>query len=237
MAGGTVPLPASPNVSIDRAIESPIALGSLLWFLWADFNERKNGSSGTRWDVKAFWCEEEIFYDGTQLQPLFAYRRWGLLGDSVVAWKGPCHVTFEHMVDVEDILSRSAIAGAEMVHFIVEVFDRELATGVLLQRLFASLVKDILTEMSPILEGPVLVRDGDDLYWDDRKLSISIASQSAVSTMMHFAVNISNQGTPVKTASLEDFHVKPKEFAEALMAALTYEWESVLEATQKVRPL
>lgn len=183
------------------------------------------------------FAEESMHYDGTQLKPLFAYLQWGIMGDSVVAWRGSCDVSFEHMVDGEDLIAESSIAGSEMLHFIVEVFDRELATGVLIQRIFAAIIKDLLHEMSPVLGDQILVRDGDDLYWGDRKLSISIASRSAVSTMVHFAVNISNQGTPVRTCALEDLSVDPKEFANAAMEALALEWNSVLNATRKVRPL
>ena len=183
------------------------------------------------------WIEEPIHYDGTQLKPLFAYLKWGILGDSIVSWRGSCDVGFEHMVDGEDLIAESAIAGSDMVHFIIEVFDRELATGVLLQRIFAAIVKDLLVEMSNELEEHSLARDGDDLYWGDRKLSISIASQSAVSTMVHFAVNVSNMGTPVRTCSLEDLGVDAREFAGAAMDALALEWSSVLKATRKVRPL
>lgn len=187
--------------------------------------------------MQTSWIEERTHYDGTQLRPLYAYLQWGVLGDSVVAWRGSCDVSFEHMVDGEDLLAESAIAGGEMVHFIMEVFDRELATGVLLQRIFASIVRDLLVEMSPLLQEQSLVRDGDDLYWGDRKLSISIASKSAVSTMVHFAVNITNAGTPVRTCALDDLEVDPKEFAQAAMDALSMEWSSVLKATRKVRPL
>lgn len=183
------------------------------------------------------WIEESLHYDGTQLKPLFAYLHWGLLGDSIVSWRGSCNVNFEHMVDGEDLLSKSMIAGSDMIHFIIEVFDRELASGVLIQRLFASIVKDLLVELSPELEEQSIVRDGDDLYWGDRKLSISIASKSSVSTMVHFAVNVSNLGTPVKTCSLEDLRVDPREFAVSAMDAFVLEWASVLNATRKVRPL
>lgn len=187
--------------------------------------------------MQTSWIDERIHYDGTQLKPLYAYLRWGILGDSIVSWRGSCDVSLDHMIDGEDFINESTIAGGEMVHFIVEVFDRELATGVLLQRIFASIIKDLLVEMSPALEEKYLVRDGDDLYWGDRKLSISIASRSAVSTMVHFAVNITNAGTPVRTCALEDLEVDPREFAQSAMDALAMEWTSTLKATRKVRPL
>lgn len=183
------------------------------------------------------WMSEPLHYDGTQLKPLFAYLKCGMVGDSVIAWRGSCDVSFEHMVDGEDFIAQSPIAGSDMIHFIVEVFDRQLATGVLIQRIFASIVKDLLIELSADLDDHSLVRDGDDLYWGDRKLSISVASQSTVSTMVHFAVNVSNNGTPVKTSSLEDLRVDPEEFAGAALDALSLEWASVLMATRKVRPL
>lgn len=187
--------------------------------------------------MQSQWINETIHYDGTQLKPLYAYLNWGILGDSIVSWRGSCNVGFEHMVDGEDLIAESTIAGSEMIHFIIEVFDRELATGVLIQRIFAAIIKDLLIEFSPVLDNQSLVRDGDDLYWGDRKLSISIASRSVVSTMVHFAVNISNQGTPVRTCALDDLEVDPQEFARASMDALSLEWNSVLKATRKVRPL
>jgi hypothetical protein len=187
--------------------------------------------------MQTLWLNEKLHYDGSQLKPLFGYLNFGVLGDSVLSWRGSCDVSFEHMADGEDLIAESTIAGSDMVHFIVEVFDRELATGVLLQRIFAAIIKDLLVEMSRELEEHGVVRDGDDLYWGDRKLSISIASRSSVSTMVHFAVNISNQGTPVKTGSLEDLGVDIHEFATAAMDALALEWNSVLKATRKVKPL
>lgn len=187
--------------------------------------------------MKNYFVNEKIKYDGSQLQPLYAYLNYGVLGDSIIAWVGACHVDFKHMIDGEDLIASAKIAGDEMLHFIVEIFHRELASGVLLQRLMASIVKDILEEKSKVLEKESLARDGDDLYWGDRKLSISIASKSSVSSQIHFAVNITNTGTPVKTCALQDFAVDAKDFALEVMAAVTAEWESIVEATQKVRPL
>jgi hypothetical protein len=183
------------------------------------------------------WVNENLHYDGSQLRPLFAYLQFGILGDSIISWRGSCDVTPESMVDGEDLNQGAKIASEEMLHFIIEVFDRELATGVLIQRIFAAIAKDILHEISPRLGEEILVREGDDLYWGDRKLSISVASRSAVSTMIHFALNITNLGTPVKTCCLEDLQVDPISFAEQIMEAFSQEWQSVLKATRKVRPL
>ncbi len=186
--------------------------------------------------MKTKWLKQTDLYDGTQLRSLYAYLDHKILGDSAVAWAGPCDVSFEHMVDGEDLLDRSMIRGSNMVHFIIEVFDQSLMSGVLLQRLFANIVRDVLIELSPMKSLEIL-RTGDDLYWKNKKLSISIATRSPVSTMVHFAINISAKGTPVDAGGLEDLKVNVMDFANRCLEILKSEYESSLDATRKVRPV
>jgi len=102
-----------------------------------------------------------------------------------------------------------------------------------MQRLLASLAKDSIEELS----GEKILREGDDLYWNEGKLSISIATQSPVATMIHFAVHITHENTPVKTASLEDLNIDPIQFAKNLMDNFAEEVKSMQVATEKVRPI
>lgn len=184
--------------------------------------------------MKAKFLHVDEKYDGAQLVSLRNYLKHGLLGDSVVAWIGPCDVTLDHMVDGEDLVAGAEIRGGSMLHFIVEKFDCTLLAAVGLQRLLASIVRDELSASGEIGKG--LFRDGDDIYSSDRrKLSISIATQSPVSSLIHFAVNVSNEGTPVKTLSLGDLKVEPKAFAEKILAKFCSEVDSIVEATHKVR--
>ncbi len=188
--------------------------------------------------MKTKFVKGQMKYDGRQLRPLWAYTQHGLSGDSIVSWLGACDIKFENMVDAEDQIEQSEIRGDLMLHFIIEMFDRELFTAVALQRLFASLVQDHLNGSSKILQKTEgLRRHGDDLYWKKSKLSISIASCSAVSNQIHFAVNVVNTGTPVKTCSLGDFKVSPQAFALEIMGLFSQEYKSIQFATQKVHPL
>lgn len=183
--------------------------------------------------MKTKLIKKNFSYTGEQLRPHFAYENYGILGNSVVSWIGPCDIPFSHMVDLEDVLAKSPIRGGSMLHFIVEVFNQTLFSAVLLQRILASIVKDEIESRSDV----DLVRKGDDLYWDDRKISISIASISAVSTQIHFAINITNKNTPVKTAALDDFKINVNDFAKTILGKFSSEFESIEEATQKVKPL
>ncbi len=175
-------------------------------------------------------------YDGTQLRSQFAYLEHRILGDSVVAWIGPCHVSLDNMVDGEDFLDQSSIAGSEMVHFIIEYFNQSLFSGVLLQRLFANIIRDVIYELSPV-KNLKLLRQGDDIYLSDKKLSISIATSSPISTLIHFAVNVRTEGVPVPAVGLKDLKVSETEFIKKCLASLKNEFESSLTATMKVRPV
>lgn len=185
--------------------------------------------------MKTIWLENKLDYDGSQLAPLFAYRTTGILGPSCVVFRGACNVRVDKMVDLEDLRAQAEIRGNDMVHFILEIFDHDLFGAVSFQRIVADLSRTVIYELS---SGRVsLRRDGDDLYLDKRKLSISIATASPVSQMVHFAVNVTNEGTPVLTCALEDFDIQPEIFGRTLMAKIMHEFQSVVEATQKVRPI
>lgn len=188
--------------------------------------------------MQTYFIEKTMAYDGSQLRSLFGYLDFGVLGPSIISWVGPCSIPFEHMVDGEDLLAKALIQGDEMLHFIIEIFDRDLFSGVVLQRMFAAITKDYLEKKAvDSLGGQRLNREGDDIYLAEHKLSISIATKSPVSTLVHFAVNVTNKGTPVKTLSLSDLKLDPVRVAEDLMNQFKKEFISIMTATQKVRPV
>lgn len=183
--------------------------------------------------MKQQYSEKVLKYDGSQLKSLFAYLNLGITGNSIVAWQGPCDVSFDHMLDGEDLLDQSAIRGNHMLHFIIETFDRDLFSGVCMQRIFASLIQDYVQSKT----NKLLKRNGDDLFLNNAKFSISIATKSPTSTLVHFAVNVTNDGTPVKTLSLGDLNLEAKKFAIDIMNLFVTEFESIMRATQKVKPV
>jgi hypothetical protein len=191
--------------------------------------------------MKTYFSPEDIFYDGSQLKSLYGYLHHGILGDSIVGWLGGCEVPKSHMVDGEDLRANSVIKGSSMAHFIVEKFDVDLYAGVALQRLMTAIAIDVLKESAAGGPGATVAtglrRDGDDIFSGNRKLSISIATLSLASVLIHFAVNIKNEGTPVPTLSLEDLGVSPRAFAENFMTRVAAEADSILLATRKVRPV
>ncbi len=175
---------------------------------------------------------EEFCYDGTQLAPHWIYRTTGKLGDSLVAFLGPADVTLDHMVDLEDVAKKAPIASARMLHFVGEWFRDSLEVGVLLQHLF---VNEIYEEL---LESGVkpLRRRGNDIYFDGRKLSVSIATRSPVSVLMHAAVNVTSEGTPVPTSNLTEMGIEPRAFAEKILKRFSDDYCVWQTARVKVIP-
>ena len=178
--------------------------------------------------MKIHLAEGRIDYDGLQIQSLWAYRTFGLQGDSIVAFVGGCEIPFGNMVDLEDVLAKARIASPLMLHFIVEHFDLDLEKAVLRQRLLAALAKDLLPAG--------VTRDGDDLFVSGGKLSISIATLTPVSSKIHFGVNVERAtDVGVETRSLKDVGVDPSVFARVLMERFAKELDGVLDARTRVR--
>ncbi len=184
--------------------------------------------------MQTFWIDEVKTYDGQQLAPLYNYLQHGVLGDSIVSWQGPCKIPKQHMIDGEDLRANSVIEGDEMLHFVVELFQFPLSTAVLIQRLFGETLILLIQKLSG--KKWDMVRHGDDVYWQKKKLNISIATCSQTSSLIHYGVNISNQGTPVETCALQDFGITdPEAFAQEFMDACKNEVISLKRAMVKVR--
>lgn len=178
-------------------------------------------------------------YDGTQLSSLWGYKRFGVQGDSIVAFRGGCLVKDGDLVDIEDFKAGKSIFSPDMLHFIVEHFDNDLEKTVLRQRLLVASVKDILGRSG--LKYHVS-RCGDDLFAvinkELFKLSVSIATITPVSTMIHFGVNLCAEGAPVPAIGLLDLGFPENEIfnlAREILGAYAKEIEEMRMARCKVR--
>ena len=149
---------------------------------------------------------DEIFeYDGSQINPSWAFQEFGIYGSSIVTWIGPVNITPDNLKDFADV--GLEIKSNYMVNFICEFFDQQptnMRVAYLRQRLLVMIFREILTEY-----GISTKREGDDIFVENRKLSISIASVSLSSAKIHFALNLEDKGTPddVQTIGLFDIKV------------------------------
>jgi len=177
------------------------------------------------------WLSQEIPYTGRELRSGWIADTTGIEGDAIVAFVGPGEVPLENMVDMEDVHRGVPIKAAQMLHFLVEHFDTDLARTVLRQRLLVCQAAEILNQTSM----RQIRRDGDDLFVGERKLSVSIATASPTSTLIHLGLNIDPAGAPVPAIGLDELGVPAAEVAEQIMPAYVEEMQSIEAAQRKVR--
>ncbi len=171
-------------------------------------------------------------YTGVELRPHFLLTELSLRGSAIGAFIGPCHVKTEHLVDWEDRIASDRIEARSMVHFIIELFGAELRETVLAQRLFISILGESLAE-----QGIAVRRHGDDLMLKERKLSVSIATASPVSQLIHVGINIDPEGAPVAAVGLRELGIEPRPWAEKALKRFADEWADIDWARSKVRPV
>ena len=182
--------------------------------------------------MKYKFIDENIKYIGSQLAPHWIYKNFKIQGDAIVAFIGECEVKLTEMVDIEDVINDEPIYSKNMLSFISEQFGINLVEGVFRQRLLICIIKELLEE-----RGVFVVRKGDDLMINGGKLSVSIATKSITSVLIHTGLNIISEGAPVKATGLTDDlgFTDVKEFAIEIMKRYSDEIDDICLAATKVR--
>jgi len=183
--------------------------------------------------LKTHFTGKRIDYTGEQLRSNWLQETFGLEGDCIGAFVGECDVKPEFMVDLVDLREGSRIYSPMMLHFIVEHAGRDLEKGVLRQRLLASIAAEHLRQAT----GRPITRQGDDLYMEERKISVSIATVSPVSILIHFGMNILTKDVPVPACGLEELGLAPDVTAHRIMESYAAELASAEKARTSARPV
>ncbi len=184
--------------------------------------------------MQTLFIDKEIKYTGEQLAPHWIYKNFNIMGDAIVAFIGECQVNLEHMVDIEDVVNNEPIYSKKMLNIIEENFNSSLVEMVYKQRLLVTITKELIEKNYPSVN---IRRSGDDLFIGDKKLSVSIATKSITSALIHFGLNIDANGAPVNAADLlNDAGIKNvKQFAQDLLSLYKNETMDINLAASKVR--
>jgi len=182
--------------------------------------------------MKTLLINENVKYEGWQLAPHWIYKNYKIMGDAIVAFKGECEVKLSEMVDIEDVVNNEPIYSKNMLSFITEQFNVELVEGVFRQRLLICTIKEVLEK-----RGFIVTRNGDDLFVCGKKLTVSIATKSLTSVLIHTGINIDSNGAPVAACGLEnDLGITDiDEFANEIMTRYADELTDIVMASTKVR--
>ena len=182
--------------------------------------------------MKTKLAEQNIKYEGWQLCPHWIYKNFNIQGDSIVAFIGECEVKLTEMVDIEDVINNEPIYSKSMLSFISEQFNIGLIEGVFRQRLLICTIKEALEK-----RGFKIIRNGDDLFFDGKKLTVSIATKSHTSVLIHTGINIDSTDAPVNASGLtSELGITDIEnFAKEVMNNYAEEIDDIIMASTKVR--
>jgi hypothetical protein len=171
-----------------------------------------------------------VSYVGTELRSGWVREKTGLAGDAAAGFVGPCDVPTANLVDLDDARAGEFIRSALMAHVIVEHPSCALELAVLRQRILVAILGELLAA-----RGKIARRDGDDLYYDGRKLTVSIAAPSSVSSLIHLGINVDPAGAPVPAVGLAEMGIEPRGLLHDLLTRYANELATAAHASTKVR--
>ncbi|ABO34400.1 protein of unknown function DUF366 [Methanococcus maripaludis C5] len=191
--------------------------------------------------ISAIILEEFKTYTGEEIEPLWAFETFDVQKDSIVGFIGPMDVKIENMKDLKDVKEEKYIAvpiqSSEAINFIVEHFDNpDLKMTYLRQRIFVSIAKDVIENHSNLK----LKKSGDDLYFDEKKLSVCIACRGISSGKIHLGINLKSDSVPshVSAVGLNDMGIENVfEIMEEIAIEYSKEMSKIEKDIRKTLPL
>ncbi len=201
-------------------------------------NATNSGNSGNYVNsMRLAVVDTPILYDGSQINPLWAYEYLDVRGDSIVVFRGAMAVS--DIKDVEDEKNNKAIEGSDLIHLIVERFDSPagIRQAYYLQRMLVVCIQDVLRNYGVSSE-----RNGDDLFVDGEKLTVSIATAGISSEKIHCGINLTGRGTPpeANATGLHELEIDPdlwKDIGKAIAERFVFEVEDIESDIYKTRCL
>jgi hypothetical protein len=185
------------------------------------------------------------YYDGSLIHSRFAYKffkdKVTPIGN-ILSFIAPAKVETDFMIDLEDVLQKDFIYSENMVHFCYELPIPDLWGGVAFQRLYNSIMADIL---AGIIQEPVEI-EGDDIFIRKEvekngviiargKASVSIVTECRGAILGHTGINITaGSKAPSFAYSTNMDEQQAKQFQMKCIEAFYQTAHSIFTATTKV---
>lgn len=102
---------------------------------------------------------DDIFeYDGSQINPSWAFNEFEIYGSSIITWVGPVNITPDNLKDFADV--GLEIKSNYMINFICEFFDCQPANmriAYLRQRLLVMILEKFFLKRELFLKEKVMI--------------------------------------------------------------------------------
>ncbi|MDD4109961.1 MAG: DUF366 family protein [Clostridia bacterium] len=186
------------------------------------------------------------YYDGSIIHNRFAYKffrdKTHPVGN-IITFVSPTVVEADNMIDLEDVITKDFIYSDSMINFCFELPTTNLWGGVAFQRLYNSLIGNILAD---IIKKPVEI-DGDDIFvnvkldfdgdgdTERKKSSVSIVTEKNGAILGHTGININAGARAPSFAYSTNMSVEQvAEFQKKCIEAFYQTVHSIFIATTKV---
>ena len=169
--------------------------------------------------------KNNIIYDGSQLSSQYIANNYDVLGNSILLFRGGMSLSPAEMVDIKDIqreshLAEILISSDDSLHVIVEEFDIQPPNLEIEYYRLRLLTLIILEKLN--IKGIKAQRKGTDIYIDEKKLNVAIASVGVTNSKIHFGLNIGNSGFPqhVNAIGLLELGFKENQLKEWIISVV-----------------
>lgn len=187
----------------------------------------------------------KILYDGSQIKPHYVTKNYCKIGNSILVFRGGMKLSPNEMVDLKDILRESElteilIRADDAVHMIIEEFDIQPPNIEIAYLRLRLLVQVVIEELQKKNVEPE--RRGTDIFVQNKKLNVGIATVGLTSTKIHFGMNITDTGIPshVNAVGLKQLGFKEDELQDFIVnIGLKYihEISKIKEDCAKTKPI
>ena len=154
--------------------------------------------------------DKRITYDGSQISSRYSSQHYDVIGNSILIFRGGMRLSPEEMIDIKDIqreshLNEILISSDDSLHLIIEEFDIQppnLEIEYYRLRLLTQVTIELLES-----RGLKIFRKGTDIFVNNKKLNVGIASVGVSSSKIHFGINIGNTGFPSHVEAIGLFEI------------------------------
>lgn len=185
------------------------------------------------------------YYDGSVIHSRFAYKFFKdkvTPQGNIITFVAPAKVETQYMIDLEDVMQNDFIYSENMIHLCYELPLTNLWGGVAFQRLYNSIIGDILASH---INAPVEV-EGDDIFVRKEfekdgviiargKASVSIVTECNGAILGHTGININaGDSAPSFAYSTDMSEETANQFIMKCIEAFYQTAQSIFVATTKI---
>ena len=167
------------------------------------------------------------------MKPHWALLEYDLKGDSIVVSRGMLRIEHKYLIDLMDRKRGITLPDGEMLHFIIEHFGDDLEKGILRQSILIGIA---CNKISHRIKGKRILRWGDDIFDEDRRITLTSATITLVSSKIHLGICIrSDENTGF--VGTEELGIDADELGEVICNQYMADMKRLAEKCWRMRPI